>query len=303
MAMTPADPRTLEARLRALTAKWHWLARGSLEPISGPAASALRDCAAAVESELAQAADHLAAARSVPPPVGEPDYWRCRACGCLWRDNHDGTVSLSAQKQKSCTVCEAWTGEKTCDGLYADQCSHCSAHSGVGSKPPTSSEQKETAAPCAPDGPKTEAAHGRSPQLPSDSEAKRAGQDDVISAPQAERLRDLEKQLAEADQRVAALREESDRWREKYRAMIQLAAAHRMAEKQTVAHCFVPQEPPDDALCEDCDRPVEHPWHEVAALRSENERLTDAFRTETERSEAYRLVNERLIREAQIGRP
>jgi hypothetical protein len=34
-----------------------------------------------------------------------PD-WRCRTCGCLWRDNHDGTVSLFDASQKSCDRCE-----------------------------------------------------------------------------------------------------------------------------------------------------------------------------------------------------
>jgi hypothetical protein len=32
--------------------------------------------------------------------------WKCRECGCLWRDNLDGTVSLFDAQQKSCENCE-----------------------------------------------------------------------------------------------------------------------------------------------------------------------------------------------------
>lgn len=47
-----------------------------------------------------------------------PDYWRCNTCGCLWRDNHDGTLSLASAKQTSCATCEKWTGEPTCEPLF-----------------------------------------------------------------------------------------------------------------------------------------------------------------------------------------
>lgn len=32
--------------------------------------------------------------------------WRCTSCGCLWRDNLDGSVSLLDTNQKSCDQCE-----------------------------------------------------------------------------------------------------------------------------------------------------------------------------------------------------
>lgn len=58
-----------------------------------------------------------------------PDYWRCKTCGCLWRDNHDkgvhpgtaiedGSVSLSSEKQKSCPDCEMRPSAVACEPLY-----------------------------------------------------------------------------------------------------------------------------------------------------------------------------------------
>jgi len=42
--------------------------------------------------------------------------WKCRTCGCLWRDNLDGFVSLFDAAQKSCDVCEKGpTNSATCD--------------------------------------------------------------------------------------------------------------------------------------------------------------------------------------------
>jgi hypothetical protein len=32
--------------------------------------------------------------------------WKCASCGCLWRDNLDGTVSLLDAEQHSCAECE-----------------------------------------------------------------------------------------------------------------------------------------------------------------------------------------------------
>lgn len=52
---------------------------------------------------------------SSPP---RPDFWRCRTCGCVWRDNHDGTVSLSSVKQTSCDMCEHAPTAHACDPLY-----------------------------------------------------------------------------------------------------------------------------------------------------------------------------------------
>lgn len=37
-----------------------------------------------------------------------PNY-KCRECGCLWRNNHDGTISLFDSSQKSCASCEEYT--------------------------------------------------------------------------------------------------------------------------------------------------------------------------------------------------
>lgn len=39
-------------------------------------------------------------------PAPTPDYWRCRTCGCVWRDNHDDSISLGSAKQTSCDECE-----------------------------------------------------------------------------------------------------------------------------------------------------------------------------------------------------
>lgn len=44
--------------------------------------------------------------RSPPLPI---PAWKCKACGCLWRDNLDGTVSLFDAHQKSCAACEGST--------------------------------------------------------------------------------------------------------------------------------------------------------------------------------------------------
>lgn len=42
---------------------------------------------------------------TLPWPVQLP-VWKCRACGCLWRDNLDDTVSLLNPEQRSCGSCE-----------------------------------------------------------------------------------------------------------------------------------------------------------------------------------------------------
>lgn len=46
----------------------------------------------------------------------EPDFWLCKSCGCVWRDNHDGTLSLG-MNQHSCFGCE-WNTLKYCEPLY-----------------------------------------------------------------------------------------------------------------------------------------------------------------------------------------
>lgn len=41
--------------------------------------------------------------------------WKCRRCGCLWRDNLNGMVSLFDAQQKSCADCERLTDQSTCE--------------------------------------------------------------------------------------------------------------------------------------------------------------------------------------------
>ncbi len=48
----------------------------------------------------------------------QPDFWCCRTCGCLWRDNHDGTVSLGSAKQTSCGDCERKPTPEACEPLF-----------------------------------------------------------------------------------------------------------------------------------------------------------------------------------------
>lgn len=38
--------------------------------------------------------------------LGWGPLWKCRACGCVWRDNNDGSFSLRDKDQKSCQICE-----------------------------------------------------------------------------------------------------------------------------------------------------------------------------------------------------
>jgi len=36
-----------------------------------------------------------------------PYAYACpRGCGCIWRDNEDGTISLFGPNSKSCAICE-----------------------------------------------------------------------------------------------------------------------------------------------------------------------------------------------------
>ena len=52
--------------------------------------------------EIERVADPVAA-----QPQGDPAAYICQAgCGCLWRDNKDGSMSLFNGRQKSCEVCE-----------------------------------------------------------------------------------------------------------------------------------------------------------------------------------------------------
>ncbi len=51
----------------------------------------------------------------------DPDYWLCIRCGCLWRDNHDLTISLGSAKQTSCEYCEHTTIRTSCIPLYRDK--------------------------------------------------------------------------------------------------------------------------------------------------------------------------------------
>lgn len=40
--------------------------------------------------------------------------WRCKACGCLWRDNLDDTASLFNAQQTSCSSCEHSPTREAC---------------------------------------------------------------------------------------------------------------------------------------------------------------------------------------------
>lgn len=56
---------------------------------------------------------------------------KCRTCGCLWRDNLDGSVSLFDTAQRSCQDCEWGSTEKACNEVPAalpalgDICKKC----------------------------------------------------------------------------------------------------------------------------------------------------------------------------------
>lgn len=46
--------------------------------------------------------------------------WKCRECGCLWRDNLDGTVSLFGPAEQSCQYCESQDIAKACEPVWYD---------------------------------------------------------------------------------------------------------------------------------------------------------------------------------------
>lgn len=41
--------------------------------------------------------------------------WKCKTCGCLWRDNLDESVSLFDAQQKSCASCEPLPVREACE--------------------------------------------------------------------------------------------------------------------------------------------------------------------------------------------
>lgn len=53
--------------------------------------------------------------------LGWGPHFKCRSCGCLWRNNHDGTVSLFDVAQRSCVTCESNTSLETCDETSGDE--------------------------------------------------------------------------------------------------------------------------------------------------------------------------------------
>jgi hypothetical protein len=61
---------------------------------------------------LAEEMRESARAFDALPPLTMP-VWKCKTCGCLWRDNLDETVSLLDAQQKSCAECERST-PKSC---------------------------------------------------------------------------------------------------------------------------------------------------------------------------------------------
>ena len=47
------------------------------------------------------------AARDIARADNFPYAYACpEGCGCIWRDNHDGSMSLFGPNSKSCKVCE-----------------------------------------------------------------------------------------------------------------------------------------------------------------------------------------------------
>lgn len=56
---------------------------------------------------LTPPAPPMAANRTIPLSQEPPFAYTCPAsCGCLWRDNGDGTMSLFGYSSKSCEICE-----------------------------------------------------------------------------------------------------------------------------------------------------------------------------------------------------
>lgn len=112
--------------LEALTQRWRQDADDDLKAsTSSPqhvhgSAGALRICAHELESLIRTAVAKFAKATEARE---QPDLWRCRTCGCLWRDNHDDTVSLASVKQTSCVECEMKGSAEACEPL-------CSRRSG-----------------------------------------------------------------------------------------------------------------------------------------------------------------------------
>jgi hypothetical protein len=66
---------------------------------------------ASLTSELAQAREEIARLTAAPKYM---PVLQCGKCGCLWRDNLDGTVSLFDAHQKSCATCENDPSLVTC---------------------------------------------------------------------------------------------------------------------------------------------------------------------------------------------
>lgn len=50
--------------------------------------------------------------------VTQPDYWRCKSCGCLWRDNKNGSVTPAGPKQSACDRCSKGETEIECEPLW-----------------------------------------------------------------------------------------------------------------------------------------------------------------------------------------
>lgn len=83
-----------------------------------PRVEPFRPCVETAGSTAEQSRGAVTAAtRGLPPP----DFWRCRTCGCLWRDNHpydDDSVSLGSAKQTSCGECEMKPTAEACEPLF-----------------------------------------------------------------------------------------------------------------------------------------------------------------------------------------
>jgi hypothetical protein len=75
-------------------------------------------------SEIDAECAHVRALDNVPEfyePESVAYYWRCKTCGCRWRDNRDGTVSLFDVAQKSCAECEHKPTPDACEWVAVER--------------------------------------------------------------------------------------------------------------------------------------------------------------------------------------
>lgn len=100
--------------LRRLIDKWRGFASEPIQLPPGTTAETALTWFNGRNRAYTACADELEAAVRAPTP----DYWRCKTCGCLWSDNHDGTVSLASAKETSCQTCEMEPSHIACEPLF-----------------------------------------------------------------------------------------------------------------------------------------------------------------------------------------